>query len=66
MGPVCAFFKEDTMTGTIPSIVFWTTLKLDASSRWKTLDPMKVKTGIMLCNTESGARRVRLDINNNA
>jgi hypothetical protein len=60
------FFKEDTMTGTMPSIVFCTTLKLEASSRWKTFDPMKVKTGMMLCNTESGARRVRFDIRTKA
>lgn len=60
------FLREDTMTGTIPSMVFCTTLKLEASSRWKTLEPIKVKTGMILCNTESGARRVRFDIRINA
>jgi len=36
-----------------------TTLKLYASSLWKTFDPMKVKIGITPPRTESGAKRAK-------
>ena len=40
---------------------FWTTLKLYVSSRWKTFEPIKVKMGMMLWRTASGATRARLE-----
>ena len=52
------------ISGTI--VTFCTTRKLYVSSRWNTFEPMKVNTGMMLCRTDSGAKRARLAINNNA
>ena len=43
---------------------FCTTLKLYVSSLWNTFEPMKVKIGMTLCRTASGAIRAKLAMSN--
>jgi hypothetical protein len=54
------------MTGTNLETVFSTTPKLYASSRWKSLAPMNVKMGMMLCSTAWGMSRASSDATNSA
>lgn len=56
----------ECMVQAVDSLAFCTTLKLYESSRWKTLEPMNVKTGITLCRIDSGASLARFAISNSA
>lgn len=58
--------SESLQTAREGALTFSTTPKEYASSRWKSLAPINVKIGMMLCKTASGINRASSDATRSA